>query len=59
MPILIVECIEERFRHHFREHDCQKDVFVTVDKDSEYQQDLRDRKIAILIFRAKSNGLKD
>lgn len=24
MRILIVECIEERFRRHLREHDCQK-----------------------------------
>jgi hypothetical protein len=35
------------------------DVFVTVDQGIEYQQNLTARKIAIVIFRAKSNRLKD
>ncbi|MGC1617607.1 MAG: hypothetical protein WA765_03870 [Candidatus Acidiferrum sp.] len=35
------------------------DVFLTVDQGIEYQQNLTARKIAIVIFRAKSNRLKD
>ena len=35
------------------------DVFLTVDQGIEYQQNLRDRKIGVIIFRAKSNRLKD
>jgi hypothetical protein len=35
------------------------EVFLTVDQGIEYQQNLTTRKIAILIFRAKSNRLKD
>ena len=35
------------------------DVFLTVDQGIEYQQNLEGRKIAIIIFRTKSNRLKD
>ncbi|MGC1484242.1 MAG: DUF5615 family PIN-like protein [Candidatus Acidiferrum sp.] len=35
------------------------DVFLTVDQGIEYQQNLNARKIAIIIFRTKSNRLKD
>jgi hypothetical protein len=35
------------------------DVFLTVDQGIEYQQNLTGRRIAIIIFRAKSNRLKD
>jgi hypothetical protein len=35
------------------------DVFLTVDQGFEYQQNLTARKLAIVIFRAKSNRLKD
>jgi hypothetical protein len=35
------------------------DVFLTVDQGFEYQQNLSARKLAIVIFRAKSNRLKD
>ena len=35
------------------------DVFLTVDQGIEYQQNLSGQKIAIIIFRAKSNRLKD
>ncbi len=35
------------------------DVFLTVDQGIEYQQNLTARKIAIIIFRARSNRLKD
>ena len=34
-------------------------VFLTVDKGIEHQQKLTGRKIAIIVFRAKSNRLKD
>jgi predicted nuclease of predicted toxin-antitoxin system len=35
------------------------DVFLTADQGIEYQQNLVARKMAIIIFRAKSNRLKD
>jgi len=35
------------------------DVFLTVDRGIEYQQNLTGRNIAIIIFRTKSNRLKD
>ena len=35
------------------------EVFLTVDQGIEYQQNLTGRQIAIVIFRAKSNRLKD
>jgi hypothetical protein len=35
------------------------DVFLTVDQGIEYQQNLTAHKIAIIIFRARSNRLKD
>src|SRR5437899_4343835 len=35
------------------------DVFLTVDRGIEYQQNLIGRNIAIIIFRTKSNRLKD
>jgi hypothetical protein len=35
------------------------DIFLTVDQGIEYQQNLTDRNIAIVIFRTKSNRLKD
>lgn len=35
------------------------DVFLTVDQGIEYQQNLSGRSIAIIIFRTKSNRLKD
>lgn len=35
------------------------DVLLTVDQGMTYQQNLRGRKIAIVVFRAKSNRLKD
>jgi hypothetical protein len=34
-------------------------VFLTVDQGIEYQQNLTAGKIAIIIFRTKSNRLKD
>jgi hypothetical protein len=35
------------------------DVFLTVDQGIEYQQNLTGRNMAIIIFRTKSNRLKD
>lgn len=35
------------------------DVFLTVDQGIEYQQNLTGRKLAIIIFRPKSNRLHD
>jgi hypothetical protein len=35
------------------------DVFLTVDQGIEHEQNLADRSIAIIIFRTKSNRLKD
>ena len=35
------------------------DVLLTVDQGIEYQQNLTGRSIAIIIFRTKSNRLKD
>ncbi len=35
------------------------DVFVTMDQGIEYQQNLTGRNIAIIIFRMKSNRLRD
>jgi predicted nuclease of predicted toxin-antitoxin system len=35
------------------------DVLLTVDHGMTYQQNLRGRRIAIVVFRAKSNRLKD
>jgi len=35
------------------------DLFLTVDQGIEYQQNLNARKVAIIIFHAKSNRLKD
>jgi len=37
----------------------REEVFLTVDQGIEYQQNLTDRNIAIIIFRTKSNRLKD
>jgi len=35
------------------------DVFVTIDKNIRYQQNLSGRKIAILIIRARSSEIDD
>ena len=75
MRILIDECIDERFRNSLPGHaglagltngelltaaeTAKFDVFLTVDRGIEYQQNLTGRNIAIIIFRTKSNRLKD
>jgi hypothetical protein len=35
------------------------DVFITLDKGFRYQQNLADRRIAVLVIRANSSGLAD
>jgi predicted nuclease of predicted toxin-antitoxin system len=35
------------------------EIFLTMDKDLEYEQNLTGRKMAVIIFRAKSNRLAD
>ena len=35
------------------------DVFVTIDKNIQYQQNMSNRKIAVLIIRTKSNDIDD
>ena len=35
------------------------DVLLTVDQGLEFEQNLRDRAVAILVIKAKSNRLKD
>ena len=35
------------------------ELFLTVDQGIEYQQNLTTRKLAIIVFRGKSNRLKD
>lgn len=37
----------------------RSDVFLTADQGFEYQQNLAGRNIAIIIFRTKSNRLRD
>jgi hypothetical protein len=37
----------------------QFDVFVTVDRNLSYQQDLRHLALAVIVLRAKSNRLSD
>lgn len=82
MRILIDECVDERLRSSFSEHDCQTvryagfaglkngdlleavesahfDVLVTVDRGWEHEQNLAGRSVAVVIFCAKSNRLKD
>ena len=39
--------------------DKQFDVFVTVDQGMEYEQNLANRKIGLLVLRARSNQIED
>lgn len=82
MRILIDECVDERLRNSFSQHECQTvryagfaglkngdlleavesadfDVLVTVDRGWEHEQNLARRHVAVAIFCAKSNRLKD
>src|SRR5271168_1223125 len=82
MRILLDECVHERFRNSFSNHDCQTttfaglaglkngelltaaetanfDIFLTLDQSIEYQQNLANRRIAIIVVCAKSNTMRD
>ena len=82
MKILIDECIDQRLRHSFPEHDCLTagfagltglqngqlldaaesagfDVLVTADQNIPYEQNLKGRRISILILCASTNRLRD
>lgn len=81
MRVLLDECIDERLRHHFIEHECQTanfaklpglkngklldaaqslqfDVLLTVDQNIPDQQNLSNRRIAIVILCAPTNRLQ-
>lgn len=81
MRVLLDECIDERLRHEFRNHECETaryaglaglkngalllaaeaagfEVIVTVDQNIPHQQNVRNRRIAILILRAPTNRLE-
>jgi hypothetical protein len=82
LELLLDECIDERLRLSFAEHDCQSarfaglaglknghlldaaeasgfDVLLTVDRSIPNQQNLRSRKLSILILSAQTNRLGD
>lgn len=82
MRLLIDECVDERPRHEFLNHDCQTarfagfagftngnlllaaeaagfDAIITVDQNIPHQQNLQNRRIAIVILRASTNRLED
>jgi len=49
----------EEWRPSYHPGNSQVRRFLTVDQGIEYQQNLTARKLAIIIFRAKSKSLKD
>jgi predicted nuclease of predicted toxin-antitoxin system len=82
MKLLIDECVDERIRLLFPDHDCQtvrfanlaglknghlleaadtagSDVLITVDQNIPDQQNLGNRKIAIVILCGPTNRLRD
>jgi hypothetical protein len=82
MRLLLDECVDERLRLLFPDHDCQTvrfaklaglrngrlieaadvagfDVLITVDQHIPDQQNLRSRRIAILILFGPTNRLRD
>ena len=82
MKLLIDECIDQRFRRFFPDHDCQTaqfaklaglkngrlldaaeeagfDVLITVDQNIPDQQNLRERRLALLILCGPTNRLRD
>ena len=82
MQILLDECLDERLRHLFRDHNCQTarfakltalkngallkaaelagfEVIITVDQNIPYQQNLDNRRIALLILCAQTNSRRD
>jgi hypothetical protein len=69
MRLLLDECLDDRLRHSFPDHDCQtaryaklagfKNGNVTVDQNIESQQNLAGRKIALLALCAPTNRRRD
>jgi hypothetical protein len=66
MKILLDECIPRKLKYCLPDRECQTvpearltEIFVTMDKGLEYEQNLVGRSIAIPILRAKSNRLAD
>ena len=82
MRILLDECIDERFRHQFADHDCQTaryaklagltngrpllaaeeaafEVLVTVDQGIPHQQNVSERRIAVIVLRVQTNRVGD
>ena len=79
MKLSIDECIDERLRVSFFDHDCSTprfaglkngsllaaaeaagfEVLITVDQNIPNQQNLTERRLSILILRAKTNRLRD
>jgi hypothetical protein len=62
MRLLIDECIDQRLRVLFPDHDCQTagfEVLITVEQNIPDQQDLARRTISILILCAPTNRLRD
>ncbi len=82
MKLLIDECVDERLRLLFPDHECQTarfanlaglkngrlldaaeaagfDVLITVDQNIPDQQNLSERRIALVILCGRTNRLKD
>jgi hypothetical protein len=82
MRILLDECIDERFRLQFGNHDCQTaryakfagltngrlllaadtagfDVLITVDQGIPHQQNVGQRRIALIVLRVPTNRVGD
>jgi hypothetical protein len=73
MRLLLDECVPRKFRNGLAGHDCCKkngellslaekadfQVFLTLDRGLEYEQNLQRRTIAIILIRTKSSRLAD
>ena len=65
MRILLDECIPRALKAHFVSHECRTvpeagyDVFLTLDKGMQYQQNLSGCAIAVLIVKTISNRIED
>jgi len=61
MRILLDECIPRRLKRYLllKLAESEYDVFLTLDKGVQYQQNLSDRKIGVVVVRALSNRIED
>lgn len=69
MKVLLDECVPRRFKNSLSRHDCSTvpeegfaggfQVFLTLDRGIEYQQNLHPRTIAVVIIRTKSSRLAE